>query len=1700
MDKTIYDISQYNDQELYRMLDLDHPTDRELEAKIIVLIQKYQEMDNPMGRQMYQFFNDIYHHFFEDDEEVEEVEEVASALLTRSETPLWGSQPLSTFGALRKVTEGFENPTATPPNSSGDLRSPSELVIGRPSALRPIIQTSGNWSGAELDILPDSEVSRGTAITASPSQKAGVASENTVKVGINTNYGSSIKNQQIGYQKSLDYTKGSLNPIIKETIQRVISIDSQFRDVNVYPYSTDFTFNLSDTLQNVVSLKLYSVQIPFTWYTVSNAYGSNFFYLTGNSAGIKGTGYYDISINIPSGNYQASDLVKTLGNAFKTSIKAFPDINFGPTTEISYDSINSRATITLDIQQIYNESCYYLEFPKYDPPQITQYFINYTSTPYMKFQCIHNYYSNVFNDISLVVPPPIQDSSNNQNINVTSYGYNVSSYFSTVYTLFHTPVPNQHKSVYNFSSSTINTTDISKNLILNFKFNYRIPAYYYNGTTNINNFTYNFVSYNNNDYNSQVQWSDSPWHNMFDSVINFAVNSNITSIVSKYIPYLNINSTNSNLLTLIGGSDGSANLYNRLNTSWYDTDNKCFVDQSYNKYVIPNNYFYDVHSLVIKITSNGFDNTDVPPVTIPVILNGDGLNDGDSTSGISIQPYEFTNLLNKTLTNNASQLAKNYRIYINPTPFTHNSGIITFDTSISAILTEKDYKVSFYDTNGYPEGTQNEWANIQNSWSNYLSIPYPSYDLSNSNSDISGDKPFVDPLSTLTDQIFPTLDNYSLQSFLGYQDVCYNLATWTSKPFLGSEYTSNLQFPTVDISSIFLDVSGSRSSVFDIYLYRSNITDTNFNKTTSDYSTSGGTDSSYSIMYSGLSNTSARYTFQQIITSINTSLQSYGIFTTDTGISIINSSVVATKDSSNSVITTDQTIYDFESYYYQLKIQFDRKKSRNDTNMKTYIKIHDSNTLLTNLKFNIPVTKSSNEIELCEIVSENKILSNTCNVTTHPYVYLRCITPGYSGFSDNDTSFTIPQPPNVTNIGYTIPQYLNTIQTNMMDTVNTAWGLSGFADLNYSNSMFRMGINIKHIIPATDKNGQGNFIIDFSESILKQMNPSLSWIIDSSNDTFTFDNLVFSSQTYNVKKGDSDKIKIILKGHSQGTTGAYKYTDTDEFTTYFYIPEKSYSLYQLVSYINTVVFGLSKISDSCYNTLDDMGEPSDTYIPNGRVNMYGSSMTANINQMDITKNNIVFKISIRSILTYKDYHLEFYDPIYYQQKQMFGPGLKNTTDRADWDHADFVYYNVMTTHTNYMKTDGIWNNDISNSWYRYLHISDPSYLLINQPLVTQQNMTYALIYGTKTITDQQLYLTSDNNYFTIKPNVDERGGVFVKNPSDYLGIYSYANDIVVKLDLSLNTFYHSDVIVNEFNNQLTNNPVTYGSYISIDPKTHSTIIRLNMNKIFTAEDYAITFYEPNLFTHCSYGSHPSIQTTTQDTTLGWLLGFRHLPIYNLDRYWVNEYNGVGTNQYSIIYTCDSNNIVSITGDTSVSITLYNYFLIILDDYTQNHLNDGLVTVNSPFADISLPSYANRNTHRCNLALSQNNNPKDTTYIGNSRDPTTNNNLTLKQLYSANQILNTQQTNAQTYQTNMGIYVQDVFGIIPVKTSGLINGQTYVEFGGTLQNQDRMYFGPVNIKRMAVRILTDKGNILDLNNANISFSLIAQQLYNPYARG
>ena len=65
----LYKLENYTDEQLFRILDLDNPTDRELEAKIHHMIWKYNNFHNEAGEKLTKFFQDIYDRFFDDGEE-----------------------------------------------------------------------------------------------------------------------------------------------------------------------------------------------------------------------------------------------------------------------------------------------------------------------------------------------------------------------------------------------------------------------------------------------------------------------------------------------------------------------------------------------------------------------------------------------------------------------------------------------------------------------------------------------------------------------------------------------------------------------------------------------------------------------------------------------------------------------------------------------------------------------------------------------------------------------------------------------------------------------------------------------------------------------------------------------------------------------------------------------------------------------------------------------------------------------------------------------------------------------------------------------------------------------------------------------------------------------------------------------------------------------------------------------------------------------------------------------------------------------------------------------------------------------------------------------------------------------------------------------------------------------------------------------
>ena len=302
------------------------------------------------------------------------------------------------------------------------------------------------------------------------------------------------------------------------------------------------------------------------------------------------------------------------------------------------------------------------------------------------------------------------------------------------------------------------------------------------------------------------------------------------------------------------------------------------------------------------------------------------------------------------------------------------------------------------------------------------------------------------------------------------------------------------------------------------------------------------------------------------------------------------------------------------------------------------------------------------------------------------------------------------------------------------------------------------------------------------------------------------------------------------------------------------------------------------------------------------------------------------------------------------------------------------------------------------------------------------------------------------------------------------------------------------------NTAFSSNPRTYGSYIQpyIINNEEYSYLWININRVFTTQNYILDFYDPVNFVSC-YAGTSSVQNTTWDSTIGWMLGFRDYTQYVLtpaNQTVINNNSGISTyylqsssGSFVINQTTSSasqlttSTAIQLTGDTSLSTHLYNYFLISLDDFIQNHLNDGLVTITRSQTSIQIPDYSYSTTLIDDPATCQS--------VAISTSQANSDNVTENQLYAQNQAITSQLPTTKEYSP--GPFIKDLFGIIPIKPP-TNTGDIYTEFGGTLQNQERLYFGPVNIRKMSIQLLTDRGTIVDLNNSNWSFSFVCEQLY------
>ena len=235
-----------------------------------------------------------------------------------------------------------------------------------------------------------------------------------------------------------------------------------------------------------------------------------------------------------------------------------------------------------------------------------------------------------------------------------------------------------------------------------------------------------------------------------------------------------------------------------------------------------------------------------------------------------------------------------------------------------------------------------------------------------------------------------------------------------------------------------------------------------------------------------------------------------------------------------------------------------------------------------------------------------------------------------------------------------------------------------------------------------------------------------------------------------------------------------------------------------------------------------------------------------------------------------------------------------------------------------------------------------------------------------------------------------------------------------------------------------------------------------------------------------------------NNTLGWIMGYR-LPYVMVDP----------------------------SGNEAAAIIDLNgtkYLILVIDDYNQNHVNNSLVSISQFSNTLKMPNYyspdipytcvtpeqqGNNLTSLVNESILQSIFDNQTPNVQNglliagkyqqeyvSRQqilPSAPRTLTQSQLYTINEI--NKNNNSLTNYLSKAPTSSDILAILPIKTStGVPTGSLLVEFSGSLRDNTRIYFGPVHIDRMNVKLLDDKGNILNLNGTDWCVTLVCECLY------
>jgi len=136
-------------------------------------------------------------------------------------------------------------------------------------------------------------------------------------------------------------------PEAKRLLTRLVAVDSYYRESLDSNNSTDaFSFTLAEKLVGTVSIALYSVEIPYSWYTFAAAKGTTSVVIRTLDASNRPAA---VTCTIPDGNYTAVALLATLAPVMNAGLAT---LGFAtpPTVALTLNGYSACMTITAQNQ------------------------------------------------------------------------------------------------------------------------------------------------------------------------------------------------------------------------------------------------------------------------------------------------------------------------------------------------------------------------------------------------------------------------------------------------------------------------------------------------------------------------------------------------------------------------------------------------------------------------------------------------------------------------------------------------------------------------------------------------------------------------------------------------------------------------------------------------------------------------------------------------------------------------------------------------------------------------------------------------------------------------------------------------------------------------------------------------------------------------------------------------------------------------------------------------------------------------------------------------------------------------------------------------------------------------------------------------------------------------------------------------------